>query len=114
MKKTISILVIIIAVVLIGFFIFDSNFNKNQNETISQEQRENLVSNYIKENISRLSPEPEVLGGTFYITDIKFNDALSGIVEYEDGHIALIADFEYSINKDGQIEASLSNVRGHE
>lgn len=44
---------------------------------------------YIRANVSDLSPTPAVLGGTFYVTDIEWQDDDTAIVSYEDGHIAL-------------------------
>ncbi|MEX0689894.1 MAG: M14 family metallopeptidase, partial [Candidatus Paceibacterota bacterium] len=79
----------------------------NQKVTI---EREAVIENYIRNNISELSSESEVLGGTFYVTNIQFNQDNSGLVEYEDGHIALVADFTYSFN-DGEPQVTLSNVR---
>jgi hypothetical protein len=52
------------------------------------------IKEYVSENISQLSQNKEILGGKFYITDIKV-DGDSGTVWYEDGHIALVADFTY-------------------
>ena len=78
---------------------------------LTQEEKETIVASYITENISVLSPEPEVLGGTFYVTDIRFTGTNSGVVEYEDGHIALTADFTFTIGNSGTIEVELMNVR---
>lgn len=50
-----------------------------------------LFENYLKENISKLSKTKAVLGGTFYITEIKWLPNRAAIVSYEDGHIALQA-----------------------
>jgi hypothetical protein len=60
-------------------------------------EEQEIISEYLKENISELSPEKEVLGGKFYITSIDFLSDQKLIAEYEDGHIALKAeiDFEY-------------------
>lgn len=44
---------------------------------------------YIRANVSNLSPTPAVLGGTFQVTDIEWEDEDTAIVSYEDGHIAL-------------------------
>ncbi len=63
----------------------------------TQTEREQVVEKYLKENISDLSPEKEVLGGKFYVTSVSWVDNDSGIVAYEDGHIALIASFDYEI-----------------
>lgn len=60
------------------------------------------VEAYVRANISQLSPQPEVLGGTFYVTDITIREDGTGAVSYEDGHIALAADFTYSIDSLGQ------------
>lgn len=65
-----------------------------------RDQRVMDVESYVRQNISQLSPEPAVMGGTFYVTDIK-TDGESGTVWYEDGHIALIADFTYLIDRYG-------------
>ncbi|MDF1497059.1 MAG: DUF3828 domain-containing protein [Patescibacteria group bacterium] len=65
---------------------------------------QNLVSEYIKNNISELSPEEAVLGGKFYVTNIKFQSPTTAIVDYEDGHIVLTARAEFTIPKAGSVE----------
>lgn len=103
---------VLIVLLIAGFFALNSYiYNEKQSEVLSQEQQEKLLSNYMAENISDLSPEGEVLGGTFYVTAIEFNGANSGTVAYEDGHIALVADFEYSLNEEGDVEVTLFDVR---
>jgi hypothetical protein len=47
------------------------------------------VKDYLTKNISALSPQKEVLGGKFYITNTRFNKSGEVVVDYEDGHIAL-------------------------
>jgi hypothetical protein len=44
---------------------------------------------YIRANVNNLSPTPAVLGGTFVVTDIEWEDDTTAIVSYEDGHIAM-------------------------
>jgi hypothetical protein len=56
---------------------------------------------FIENNLSQLSPEPAVLGGTFYITRLDVLNVHSGEVEYEDGHIALKANFDFIVNSKG-------------
>lgn len=85
-------------------------FLLNNNEQLSKEEREIIVSDYIRENISELSSEPEVLGGTFIVTKIEFTDENSGTIEYEDGHIALVADFKYTFTKNDLI-VTFENTR---
>ena len=70
------------------------------------------IQSYVRENIAQLSPEPAVLGGTFYVTAIEAADG-TGTVWYEDGHIALVADFTYIIDKYG-ITISSFEVRPQE
>jgi hypothetical protein len=65
---------------------------------------QNMVGDYIRENINELSPKEAVLGGTFYVTSIRFTDPYNCIVEYEDGHIALEARVEFSIPAQGGVE----------
>jgi hypothetical protein len=52
------------------------------------------IEDYVRQNISALSPEKEVLGGTYYVTEISASDGV-GVVSYEDGHNAYTADFTY-------------------
>lgn len=61
------------------------------------------VEEYIRTNISTLSPQKEVLGGKFYVTSIKFQDN-GGTVEYEDGHVAYSATFKYSVDPNGTVK----------
>jgi hypothetical protein len=56
-----------------------------------------IVEAYIRQYISTLAPEKEVLGGTFHVTNVNILPEDKGIVEYEDGHNAFTADFTYSI-----------------
>jgi hypothetical protein len=53
------------------------------------------VEEYFRQNISALSPVKETVGGTFYVTSIEAKDG-KGVVAYEDGHNAYVADFSYS------------------
>lgn len=70
------------------------------------------IESYVRQNINTLSPEPPVLGGTFYVTEITADNG-RGTVSYEDGHIALVADFEYVVDKYG-ITISSFEVRDTE
>jgi hypothetical protein len=67
-------------------------------------EKQNEIENYIKANISTLSPHDPVLGGTFYVTQILWSSETSGTVFYEDGHIALRASFHASFNLNGELE----------
>ncbi|MDP3836830.1 MAG: hypothetical protein Q8Q67_01900 [bacterium] len=52
---------------------------------------------YLRENLSELSPEKEVLGGTFYLTALDWETDREAYVGYEDGHIALNARVGFSM-----------------
>jgi hypothetical protein len=60
------------------------------------------VKNFVRRNISALSPKPEVLGGTFYVVDVAIVGE-GGTVQYEDGHNAYVADFTYSISPNNDV-----------
>lgn len=68
------------------------------------------IGQYITENISSLSPEPEVLGGTYYVTDIQTENG-TGVVSYEDGHNAYTADFTYSVSAEGALSVDSFVIR---
>jgi hypothetical protein len=68
------------------------------------------IESYVTQNISTISPEKEVLGGTFYVTEIEASDG-SGIVKYEDGHNAFVADFTYTASDREGIDITSFIVR---
>ena len=85
-----------------------SSSNNNQNSVQTK------VGDYIRENISDLSEEKAVLGGTFYVTKISFLDNTRALVEYEDGHIALAALAKYSIGDDEKVNiTSFKDISGN-
>lgn len=67
-------------------------------------ERQGKIDEYIRANISTLSPHEPVLGGTFYVTQILWSSETSGTVFYEDGHIALRSPFRAKFGSDGQLE----------
>lgn len=104
--KKFGILLILVAVVVLGFFLLKEEEKANEIPVAKQE----LVEDYIRENISSLSPEEEVLGGSFYVTSVDFEDENSCLVEYEDGHIALKARAEFEVSSDEQVEITSFQV----
>lgn len=67
---------------------------------------EDELKNYLRDNLSTLSPEPEVLGGKFYVTNLELTSPSTAMVEYEDGHIALQANFVFSYSDTGALQIS--------
>lgn len=72
-------------------------------EVVTPIENPDSVIGYINKNISDLSPEKEVLGGSFYITNITA-DAGTGTVIYEDGHNSFTADFTYEFSESGEVK----------
>lgn len=87
-------------IILVGVFIGFLYLNKGTKMDIDTQRQ--LTETYLRENISELSPEKEVLGGKFYVSSIDWLEENRGKVEYEDGHILLNAEFEYQISADGK------------
>ncbi len=75
-----------------------------RDRTSNTNSYQSLVENYLKENISKLSPEKEVLGGKFYITRVLLKDLTEGEVSYEDGHNAYTAVFNYEISPTSEVK----------
>lgn len=64
------------------------------------------VEDYVRSNIAKLSPEPAVLGGTWYVVDLSIDtDGDTGVVTYEDGHIQSVADFTYRVDANGAVSS---------
>lgn len=72
---------------------------KTAEESCSAEEE---LMNYLRDHISAISPEKEVLGGKFYITELAIKSSSTAEVSYEDGHIALKARLGYNF-KDGRL-----------
>ncbi|HYF28772.1 MAG TPA: hypothetical protein VEA36_00190 [Candidatus Paceibacterota bacterium] len=68
---------------------------------LSGAERDSVAENYVRTNIAALSPEPAVLGGTYYVTAVHAA-AGTGVVSYEDGHMAYTADFTYTADAGGR------------
>ena len=98
---------IFILILAIGLFAFQSLERRPEEPKTGDPEIQNpdSVTSYISKNISALSPEKEVLGGTFYVTNITF-DAGSGTVQYEDGHNAYAANFTYEYKDSGEVEVT--------
>jgi len=104
-KKILIFLIILIMPLFLGAC-FNKSVEPEKNE-ISIETK-NMVQNYIKENISQLSPQKEVLGGKFYVTKIDFKNPNIIIINYEDGHIALKAQANFNLENN---KAQISNFK---
>jgi hypothetical protein len=61
---------------------------------------------YIRAHVAELSPTPAVLGGTFRVTRIDWQDDDTAIVSYEDGHVALKGRTDVAKDDDGVTASS--------
>ena len=98
---------LILAVFGLVLFLILQTKNKNtvfippQNIDVTIKQN---VENYLRNNISILSPIQPVLGGTWYIVSVTIDlSKNSGLVTYEDGHIQEIKNFLYTTNEKGEV-----------
>ena len=110
MKKTVVIPLVATAVLIagLGYAFWPREAPMPQGKVMS-------VESYVSQNINELSPEPAVLGGTFYTTAVEITPTGegvgTGIVSYEDGHVAYIADFSYSADDFKGVQISNFTVR---
>ncbi len=84
--------------------------NTDSEEKGLSEADKSQVEGYIRGNISELSPEEAVLGGSFHVSSMEFISPKALIVNYEDGHIALSARAEFDISEDGQVNINSFEV----
>ena len=89
-----------------GIYIYKDKTKLTYGQTMSQidcltlDEKIN-VEKYIRDNISTISKEKAVLGGTWSVFDIFLNPSLhTANVIYEDGHIQKTGVFTYSYNKE--------------
>ncbi len=110
MKKTILIPLVLLAVIILGlgYAFWPREAPVPQGKVMS-------IESYVSQEINTLSPEPAVLGGTFHVTAVEVTPTGegigTGIVSYEDGHVAYIADFSYSADDFKGIKISNFVVR---
>lgn len=77
----------------------------------SVDLRRDAVYEYLKKNIGTLSPEKEVLGGKFYITNFVRTSSSTGVVSYEDGHMAYQADVRFATTNAGEVVIDSFSIR---
>ena len=69
------------------------------NSNLTATSTEGILMKYLSENISKISPQKEVLGGKFQISNLVVTSANTAEISYSDGHIALAARFNFTIVK---------------
>jgi hypothetical protein len=112
MKKAL-VLMVILAALAAGFYYTRTTsvpITEVDDTPVGEQGRVMDIETYVSQNISQLSPEKEVLGGTFHVTNIETNGG-TGVVSYEDGHNAYVADFSYEINDETGITMKSFVVR---
>ncbi|HEU0080949.1 MAG TPA: hypothetical protein VFQ72_02915 [Candidatus Paceibacterota bacterium] len=114
--KKISVVVVLVLLVAAGIWCFRAVGRGGDGEVLcgldacAPTGRVMSIEDYLRLNISGLSPVKASLGGTFYVTDVQAHGG-AGTVKYEDGHSAYIADFTYSIDEDAGIAVDTFKVR---
>jgi len=78
------------------------NNDSIQKEIYSDDDRA-IFENYINQNISTLSQEPEVLGGIFFVTSYNWIDGNTAFLAYEDGHNAYQGETRLSYDENSNV-----------
>lgn len=113
-KTRIIVIALVIAVLAVFAYAIYHNTTKDVGEASPHEeinQRADAIENFIRGNLATLSPVEPSMGGTFYVTRIRLLDG-EGTVNYEDGHMAYVADFTYTITEDNRnVEVTSFTIR---
>ncbi|NCD00851.1 hypothetical protein EOL94_02065 [bacterium] len=99
--------------VFVAFFV--SSFKKGS-EMVNKEVdllTFTLVEDYIENNIYNLSSEEAVLGGSFYVDSVRVLNNNMGVVDFEDGHMAYRAEFNFDIDN-GEVSIYNFNILNDE
>ena len=113
-NKTIIVTLLLVVALILFYFLFIKGYTTQKpfdERDVFTEERKELVRDYLEANIETLSPQKAVLGGTFYVTDVTFQGANNAMVSYEDGHIALTADVDFTISEDGVVSIRVFDIR---
>lgn len=108
MEKNNYLIIGTILITIVALFFYKQGTLVAPDNIVDKESIQEMLREYLNKEISKISPQKEVLGGKFYITKLELIDNDSVLIEYEDGHIALQASFDFAI-KDGKI--SISNFK---
>lgn len=104
-RKRILIIVIALAVLaLFGYAFWKNSAAEPQVYTGPHAElntRADAVESYIRANLTTLSPVEATMGGTFYVTRIRLLEG-TGTVNYEDGHMAYVGTFTYTVSEDNK------------
>ena len=105
-KNFVLSLIVIVILVGVSFFILKSPVPapvpaSAPNVAVDTKQS---VENYLRENISKISPVKAVLGGTWYVVSYTVDlEKNSGTIVYEDGHIQEKRNFSYTTGEKGEV-----------
>jgi hypothetical protein len=81
----------------------DYSMSLNDYSCADLNERE-AVEKYVYENITTLSKDKAVLGGTWYVTAVDLDLVKNtGTVKYEDGHIQMKKNISYEVGTNGEI-----------
>ena len=73
----------------------------SENSAEALTPRQELASTYIREHINEISPGRPLLTDSFEVTDIRWSDANTAIVTYQDGKAVLTGEVDVTFGKDG-------------
>lgn len=103
-KRIIIIIVAVAILALFGYAIWKNTSAEPDVYTGPHAElntRADAVESYIRANLATLSPVQPSMGGTFYVTRIRLLNG-EGTVNYEDGHMAYVGTFTYTVSEDNQ------------
>ncbi len=89
-----------------GVVYFTVHHIQSMQSTAAVDIDETKMREFLAQNIRFLSPEKEVHGGKFYITEFTKKDATSGVVAYEDGHMAYKAHVTFIIDTENTLSVT--------
>ncbi len=110
MKKILIALLALVILIGIIYAVGKKEEPTGEPDQSTTQNRVMSIENYVTLYISELSPVPEELGGRFYVTNITANNG-KGVVNYEDGHSAYVADFNYSYEDNEAIKMESFKIR---
>lgn len=116
-------LIVLIVVIIASFILMKDSSEENgliveefpnlENQATVLVADRVLLEEFLNKNISDISPEKEVLGGKFYLTNIEWVNEQTAIIDYEDGHVALRAEVKLSFTDEtkGQVQVDSFEMR---
>jgi sensor domain CHASE-containing protein len=101
--KITFVLIAVLALVAVLFTVYFWTGPRKVHRQTNFTGQKQTIEAFIEKNIESIAPEEPVLGGKWFVTELKFLTPDTVRVHYEDGHVANVLDLKITNVKETQV-----------